>query len=316
MIERTDLLNNIRETLIAAGFYVSEPCSMRPMGFDLVARGGDALLIIKVLTNIDALSEDVAKELQILSNILKGHALLIGEKSGAGQLQDNVVYFRFGIQTVTPKTLKNHFLEDMSITVYSAPGGLYVNLDAEKIRLIRKKQSISLGSFARFVKVSRRTARMYEEGMDARYETTLRMEKFFGESVITPMDLLHSSPDDEVLELFERTIDDLRIFQKNVLTMLEDIGYSITPFWKCPFEALSRGKNTLLLTCVHRFNKTLVKKARFVNSISKIMDKHAVLFTDKETVKRNVEGVPLIFRKELEKVSDPEKILDLITERA
>ncbi|ENO12510.1 hypothetical protein MBGDC06_00649, partial [Thermoplasmatales archaeon SCGC AB-539-C06] len=92
--------------------------------------------------------------------------------------------------------------------------------------------------------------------------------------------------------------------------------YSITPFGNVPFEALSRGKNTLLLTCVHRFNKTLVKKARFVNSISKIMDKHAVLFTDKETVKKNVEGVPLIFRKELEKVSEPEKILDLITERA
>ena len=66
-MERTELLKNIREVLISAGFYVSDLYSMRLTGFDIVARRDDLLLIIKVLTNVDSLSEDVAKELLKLS---------------------------------------------------------------------------------------------------------------------------------------------------------------------------------------------------------------------------------------------------------
>ena len=67
---RIDLLGEVRNTLINAGFYVSELCSMRPIGFDLVARRDNSLLIIKVLTNIDAMTENVAIELRTLSILL------------------------------------------------------------------------------------------------------------------------------------------------------------------------------------------------------------------------------------------------------
>ena len=63
-----------------AGFYVSELYTMRPIGFDLVARRDNSLLIIKVLTNIDAMSEGVASELRKLSILLKGCPLIIGQK--------------------------------------------------------------------------------------------------------------------------------------------------------------------------------------------------------------------------------------------
>ena len=99
-MDRTELLGDVRETLSKAGFYVSELCSIRPIGFDLVARRDNSLLIIKVLTNIDAFSEDVAKELRVLSILLKGCPLLIGERSGTGFLEEDVVYDRFGIQGI------------------------------------------------------------------------------------------------------------------------------------------------------------------------------------------------------------------------
>jgi len=162
-MDRTQLFKNIREILSNAGFYVSDLCSMRPIGFDLVARRDNSLLIIKVLTNIDALSEDVAKELRVLSILLKGHPLLIGERSGAGFLENDVVYDRFGIQTISYETLKSHLLEGMPLKVYAGPGGFYVNLDREKLIKRRQEQNVSLGSFARSVRVSRRTVQMYEE---------------------------------------------------------------------------------------------------------------------------------------------------------
>lgn len=317
MNDRSKLLATVRQTLLEAGFNVSELCVMRPTGFDLVARKDDKLLIIKVLSNIDALSEEVSKELQVLSHLLRGHPLLIGEKSGAKQLEDDIVYFRFGVQSITPQTLYDHFVEETPIRKFSAPGGLYVSVDSDKIRHLREEKSVSLGAFARHVKVSRRTAQMYEEGMDARMDTARRMEDILGEPIIVPIDLFQSSSDmnKKMFDLYEQTLDSLRMFQKGVLTHLKDIGYRVTPFGKCPFEAVSGKKNITFLTCVHSFNRTLIKKARHMSSISDVMEKQAALFTDKETSKKNVEGTPLILKKELEKLSDPREVYDLIVER-
>ena len=105
------------------------------------------------MTNINALSENVAKELIVLSELLNGHPLLIGERSGAGLLEDDVVYDRFGIQSISPETLKSHLLDGAPLKIYAAPGGFYVNLDNERLTNLRQKQYISLGSFARSVKV-------------------------------------------------------------------------------------------------------------------------------------------------------------------
>ena len=125
-MNRLELVKVIREILSNAGFYVSDLYSMRPIGFDLVARRDNSLLIIKVLTNINALSEDVASELKLLSKLLKGQPLLIGERGGTGYLEKDVVYDRFGIQTISLDTLESYLLDGTPIKIYAAPGGFYV----------------------------------------------------------------------------------------------------------------------------------------------------------------------------------------------
>ncbi len=315
-MNRIELLGDIRETLNKAGFSVSDLCNMRPIGFDLVARRDNSLLIIKVLTNIDALSEDVAKELKVLSILLKGCPLLIGERSGTGLLEDEVVYDRFGIQAVTIETIRNQLLEGLSLKIYAAPGGLYVNLDKEKLRLLRQEQNISLGSFARYVRVSRRTASMYEDGMNARIEIAYRIEELLGSAVTKPIDILNPLiSDKKQITSIHGEAERLREFQKEIFSILKHVGYKIIPMERCPFEAVSKDKEKILLTCVHRYDKKLVKKAQIVSSISKITEKYAVVFTDKNVSKTNIEGTPLIVKKELKKIKEPEEILDLIIER-
>jgi putative transcriptional regulator len=315
-MNRTELFNNVRGTLSNAGFYVSDMCSMRPVGFDLVARRDNSLLIIKVLTNIDAMSEDVAKELRLLSILLKGHPLLIGERSGTGLLETDVVYDRFGIQAITPETLGNHLLKGIPLKIYAGPGGFYVKLDKEKLIKLRQEQNVSLGSFARSVKVSRRTVRMYEEGMNARVEIALRIEELLDNDVTLSMDILKTrSPKKKEVETIRGETETLREFQKEIFAILKQVGYEIIPMERCPFEAVSRDKEKILLTCVHKYDKKLLKKAQIISSISKITEKHAVLFTDKEVDRTNIEGTPLIIKKELKKLKDPEEILELIIER-
>jgi putative transcriptional regulator len=315
-MDRTELLGNIRETLTKAGFYVSDLCIIRPIGFDLVARRDNSLLIIKVLTNIDALSEDVAKELRVLSILLRGSPLLIGERSGIGFLEDDVVYDRFGIQTITPGSLNDYLLEGTPLKAYAAPGGLYVNLDREKLKKLRQEQNISLGSFARYVRVSRRTASMYEDGMNARVDVASRIEELLGSPVTTPIDILKPPlSDKKETASFHGETEHLRDFQMEIFSILESVGYKIIPMERGPFEALSKDKERILLTCVHKYDKKIIKKAQIVSSISKITERYAVLFTDKDVNKKNIEGTPLIAKKELKKIRGPEEILDLIIER-
>lgn len=315
-MDKTELLANIREFLGSAGFSVSDPYAVRLPGFDLVARRDETLLIIKVLSNIDGLSEAVGNELRALACLLKATPLLIGEKNGVSTLEDDVVYFRFGIQTVTSSTLKNHVLEEVPVRAYAAPGGLYVNLDPEKIRRLRQEKNISLGTFARHVRVSRRTVRMYEDGMSARIDIADRIEDMFEQSVTTPIDLLKPPMvETERLPSYQKEQKHMKEFQREVFSLLQNVGYKIIPMDRCPFEAVSKEKEKILLTCVQEYNKKLVEKAHFMSNISKIMEKHAVVFTDKDVSKKNVEGTPIIMKKELKKIRDPEDVFTLILER-
>jgi len=315
-MNRTEIFNSVRGILSNAGFYVSDMFTMRPVGFDLVARRDNSLLIIKVLTNIDAMSENVAKELRVLSTLLDGHPLLIGERSGTGFLENDVIYDRFGIQAITAETLGNHLLEGIPLKIYAGPGGFYVKLDKEKLIKLRQDQNVSLGSFARSVRVSRRTVRMYEEGMNARAEVALRIEELLDSNVTLSMDILKNqySKKKEIETICGET-ETFREFQKEIFTILKQVGYEIIPMERCPFEAVSRDKKKILLTCVHKYDKKLLKKAQIISSISKITEKQAVLLTDKEVNRTNIEGTPLIIRGELKKLRDPEELLELIMER-
>ncbi|MGF3554907.1 MAG: transcriptional regulator [Thermoplasmatota archaeon] len=314
-MKRIELLDEVHKILVKAGFYVSELCSIRPASFDLVARRDNSLLIIKVLTNIDAITEDVSKELRTLSILLKGCPLIIGEKSGSGKLIDDVIYDRFGIQAITPETLKTHLLEGLPLEVYAATGGLYINLDKDKLKKLRMQQNISLGSFARSLRVSRRTIQMYEEGMSTSVEIALRIEEILGENITIPIDILNKSSDAGEIKPFSLDTDGFREFQREIFSILEQVGYKVIPLERCPFEAVSEDKKKILLTCVDEYNKKLLRKAHVVNSISKITEKHAVLITDKDVNKPNIEGTPVIVKKELKKIRDPEEILELVLER-
>jgi putative transcriptional regulator len=314
-MDRNELLGKVRDTLTNAGFYVSELYLIRPIGFDLVARRDNSLLIIKVLTNIDALTEEVANELRTLSVLLKGCPLLIGEKTGVKTLEEDVVYDRFEIQAINIETLKNHLLEGIPLEVYAAPGGLYVNLDREKITNFRREQNLSIGEFARSLKVTRRTVQMYEEGMNASIEVALRIEDVMGTNVAKPIDLLNKSI--KIKQIKPATVESegFKRFQREIFSILEEVGYKVIPMERAPFEAVSQDKRKILLTCVDRYDKKLIRKARVISSISDITEKHAVIIPDKDVNKTNIEGTPIIIKKELKKARDPEDILELVLER-
>jgi putative transcriptional regulator len=314
---RDELLQTVRDLLSSAGFYVSEVYDIRPIGFDIVARRDNSLLIIKVLTNINSFSEDVSIELKKLAYLLHAHPLLIGLRTGTGILEEDVVYDRFGIQTISPETLKHHLLEGHPLRIYAAPGGYYVNLDKNKLIELRQKHQYSLGSLARTVRVSRRMVRMYEDGVNARVDVAIRIENVFGDALIKPIDILSNTSNQTVPGKGSSLVVQQRMekLQEEIFSLLRKIGYTIIPLGRCPFEAVSKEHEKILLTCIQPYDKKIIRKAQVVSSISAITEKQAVLFTDRKGNHDNIRGTPLIIKRELRRLKDPEDIMDLILER-
>ena len=317
-MQRTEILEFIRDTLSNAGYYVSDTYFIRSIGFDLVARRDNSLLIIKVLTNINSFPEEVATELKTLAQHLGGRPLLIGLRTGAGVLETGVVYDRFGIQAINPETLYGHLIEGIPLKVYAAPGGFYANIDTEKLMDIRKQRNFSRGNFARHIHVSRRMIRMYEEGMNARIDIASRIEDVLDEQIIQPIDLTSGISKEQLNQKNKKqplTINGIHPLQKEIFTLLNNLGYTIIPMGRCPFEAVSKEREKIILTCVQNYDKKMKDKAKVITTISNITEKQAVFFTDKKGTKEHVEGTPLIIRAELKKITDPEDIIELIIKR-
>ena len=181
---RENLINTTRAILAKAGYDVSSALSLRSICFDVVGRKDDKLLIIKILSNVDAFSRDNADEMKVLADALCASPLLIGERSSSGELEPGIVYSRFNIPILSNETLA----EEVPPFIFAAPGGLYVKLDSNLLKAVREERGISLGSLAEIAGVSRRTIQMYETGMGAMIDAAMRLEEFLDVPIIEPVD--------------------------------------------------------------------------------------------------------------------------------
>jgi len=312
-MKRDELLVEVRKLLLETGFFVSEPLSLRGISFDLVARRDKELLILKILLNVDALSKEDATQLKTLSTALNGRTAIIGIRSSSGKLEEGIIYSRFNMPIFSFDTLNVFLKEGVPPFIFAAPGGLYVRLNSDLIREIRKQRNISLGTLAEIAGVSRKAIQMYEEGMGAVIEVAMRLEEFLNEPIVMPLDPFICSHETESQADPFSHLDKL---DAEVFRMLETIGYSVLPVAKCPFEAITTDEYVLLLTGVERYGPGLERKAKAVANISKVTEKIAMIITDAETRKKILLDTPLIFRDELAKANDKKKILDLIEERS
>ena len=310
--KREELISRIRETLGKSGFFVSDPHNIRSISFDIIARRDKELLIIKALSNIDSLSSDDAEELRILASALTGSPMVIGLHSSSGRLDGGILYSRFGIPIISEETFHEHMLEGVPPFVYAAPGGLYVRLDGETLKRIRQEKNISLGMLAEIAGVSRKAIQMYESGMGAMIEIAAKIEEYLNEPIVMPL-----NPFSYTKEMARtlRTFDDFKGLNREVFEMLREIGYSVVPTIRCPFDALASEEDVLLLTGIEDNPSMTARKARVVGNISRVTEKKSVIFVRQETSIEAIDGTPLITKDELRRADDVDDVLELILQR-
>ncbi|MDR0198934.1 MAG: transcriptional regulator [Methanomassiliicoccaceae archaeon] len=310
---REELINATRAILARAGYSVSSPLNMRSVCFDIVGRKKESLLIIKVLSNIDAFSRENADEMKILAEALGASPILIGERSSAGTLEAGIVYSRFNISIISNETLIDHLLDDVPPFIFAAPGGLYVKLDSDLLKHLRETRGLSLGTLAETAGVSRRTIQMYETGMSAMIDAAIRLEEFLNVPIIEPMNPFEYKNEDKRRE-YEISGDkrtDVQIFN-----ILLDIGCTVTPTARSPFEALTQSKKMLILTGLGNEDDRLLQKASIVSNISKISGQRSVIIVERKGTLDSIQSTAIVTKDEIKKMDDQSELKELVIERS
>ncbi len=322
-------IEHLEQMLERAGFYVADTHGVRPSSFDLAARRDSALLLVKVLKNIDALDAEEAERLLELGRLFPALVIVVGQTSGASELDAGVVYTRYGVPIISEETLQEYLDKALPPFLYASPGGTFARVDGDRLRVLRRARGLSLGTLASVAGVSRRAIQLYEEGAGAELGVIERIESFFGEPIVRPIELFarpptreragsppptSSPPEGEARGASPRprtrTGDPLR---DGVLDRLDDLGLEVVVTVRAPFDAFTRTPE-ILLASVGSLRAAL-HRAEILHGLARVAEGHA-MFVVREPVHRpSILGVPILNVAELKRHRDRDDLLEEISER-
>ena len=296
---RPIILSKIAALLESQGFHLASFIHSNSC-FDLAARRQDKTLLIKVLVNIDALRKDSALELKRVGLAFRATPIVVGLKSKAFNLQDGIVYDRYGINALTVNTL-NSVLEDKLPSVRYFKGRQSVELDHDELREKRKALDFSLTDLADKIGVTKKSLHQYEKGLSASLETGLKLEKALKCSLIKEINPLRPLPETELKghDYFDPAFE-----------RIKELGMDLAYFKHAPFRAANR--NELLIE--KAFQQDLKRKAMVLGQTKRVLDSHAMVLAKKSKVKA-IDETPIIEEEELESLSKPKDLMDLVKER-
>jgi putative transcriptional regulator len=314
-MSRSALIQNLTAMLADAGFTVSDVCATRPKSFDVAARRGDDVLLLKILGNIDAFDGPTGAEMRRLGTYLQATPLLIGMRTRDEDLKPGVVYFRHGVPVLSPDTAMDLFVEGVPPLIYAAPGGLYVSLDGDILADERQQRGWSLGRLATELGVSRRTVSKYEDGMNASIEVAVQLEELFGGALTSPVDVLEGA---ESVRDADPTPDDPEADPEDepLVTILTRVGFDVHPTVRAPFKAVSEDQREAdrMLTGNSKFTDAAVKRAKIMSSLGAVTHTRAVYFVD-EAKRDSVAGTAIVEREEIADMEDNDEFRDLLKDR-
>jgi putative transcriptional regulator len=248
-----------------------------------------------------------------MGSVLRASPLLIAPSSPNGDLQDGVLYLRFGVPLMTCNTLHDHLLEDVPPLIFHGPGGHYVSLDGASIRNKREILGFSLGALAEATGVSRKAIQMYESGMGSTVEIGLKLEEILGEQLIEPLDPFSYS---EELQQIRDSLEGLEGIKKRVFDHLDSIGMEVIPTISCPFDALAISSDSRLLASVEKTLSSVRDRSETLSGICRMTDSRSVIIVGGKPRDKNIGGSAVLTISEVERSSRPDDVIRMVKERS
>ena len=145
---------------------------------DVVARG-QKVLVVRVVSNVDGLRDESVAELVKTAVALGGAPVVVGERTKRGELEDDVVYRRYGVPVVSVNTFEELVRGNMPF-VEEYKGRKIMFVDGEKMRNKREKKELSMSELARATSTTKETIYRCEHGFPAMESTVRRIEEVLG----------------------------------------------------------------------------------------------------------------------------------------
>ncbi len=296
MDQRQQLIRVIYDFLKRNDFVVSEPDLYGLVTFDLICRRGDERYILKILYNVNTFSKIGVVPLIKMSVMTNSKTLIIGEKAGNSILESGVLYFRHGVPILSFESFKDYINGEQPF-IYSAPGGFYVGINGQKMRMLREKNNYSIGYISQKLGVSRRSVSLYESGSSATIDIYLKLESILKGDICRSLDMSISND----AEMPVNTASD---FINEVLTEMNKIGYISEYISRNPFDGLSYNSDSHLI--IGAFNNVNENANRVISikKISEVLGDIPVLINRENSEKHNIYGCTIININDLRKIYD------------
>jgi len=304
-MEREKLIKTVEAILRSAG-YKTARLEFRGSCFDVVASRLGGLLFIKVVTNIDTVTEEQAEDLKRLAKFFNASPLIVGLRSKNAELEEGVVYERFGIYALRPETLYDILATGELPAVFAERGGLYVRISGELLRELRERHGYSVNELAQLLGVSRKTLLNYERGEGAvSLDVAIRLEELFDEALAEPIDVLNA-------RIEARLIEPESPLEREIFERLKELGLGPIKVSKAPFNAVSKGDELRILTGIgERKTPSMVRRAEMMSEVGKIINSEGFFILEK-TKTEVVKEVPIIPKESLLEVRDVDELMEMI----
>ncbi len=310
-MKRTEILDATESILKEAGFQVSERCVARPSCFDLAARRKEQLAFIKMYVNIGNVSTRDASELQTISECLSATPFFICNENRRKPLEDDTVYSRYHICTITPKTLEDIALHEVYPLVEAGPGGYYVGLDGKEIRERRQKLGLSVGKLADMIGISRRTLYGYEKDMaKASVSVAYNLEWILGVPLVKSIDIFQSSSQNKGFLAAAKRIITKHYFLQKVLKKFAQTNFRVAHTKRAPFDFIVQSLDepfSIIGGVPDEKERNIDQRTEEIVSISKIVNAQPIFITDGQQIPNN--NIPLIHHRDLESVKHPKEFI-------
>ena len=313
---RSQLVQEVIHHLEEAGFDLSSECDVRPSCFDLVARKDNQLLFVKILANIDALTKDDALSLQTVAHFFNATPLIVGKKTRRGVLDEGVVYQRYGLSTIAPRSFHSMISERKMPREFIQRGGRFVAIDGTKLKEIRLSHSMTKEDLAKCVQVSARAILAYEKDeMDVSAEVAEKIEKVLETDLVIPIDIL--SP--KILQdpISKSLPHEPLNLETRVNEFFERLGMRVLWTDRAPFHVAAKEDETPLMSGVGSLKSwSLQKRMELLKSVSEITESDAVIIVEEGQAEETISELPVIRQLELDDIEEPSELKKIIDERS
>ncbi len=287
-MKRKPVLKEAESELGSNGYATVLAGNMRTCA-DIFAQKKGEKLAIKVVRNIDSVSEREASVLYKLSRFINAEPIIVGAVSRNGRLRHGISYDRFSVRCVSAETLSN--LSESQCHPASKAFGVKVRISGAKLRSLRKLGNLSITELARRAGLSKHTLYKHERADSyASMATVSRLE-------IALKEPIRADAEEESARAQMRTG---RLAKTGILAITLN---------SAPFDIVAKNKNYYEIS-LEADLRTLVKRAELFRLMRENFEGNYPFFISGR--KRSIGGIPAIRKKELMAFASEEELLNAV----